>query len=311
MIKRSDMPLTRAGSHPRGLTLYGITTLLRSKEIACPEWGRRSCLGLERLRGRRGQGFATPGVKRVVDHQAMTQHFVVVGKIRRKSERDRVKPLAFRSEIAPRRVGTAHDRGDAIQSRVLDIEDADDRIEGAAITYVPEFGALDVIWNTAGLIRNCGDLIRWHIDEFGTRIDEARDQPRTGNAIDLWVFAGNPFIVRPATEFSSCGQFHFLPGRDTSLKICCLDAGGTQHLRYVLAHLTTKAAIGHYDATDGPLPRPAVDFSRGMTGRADDQPIIGVEGVLATNIHQHRRRGGAEVRVEFSCGYRKKIPVHG
>src|SRR5260221_6177567 len=75
MIRRSDMPLTRAGSHPRGLTLYGITTLLRSKEIACPEWGRRSCLGLERLRRRRAQRFAAPGVKRVVDHQAMTQHY--------------------------------------------------------------------------------------------------------------------------------------------------------------------------------------------------------------------------------------------
>src|SRR5258706_11294420 len=71
MIRRSDMPLTRAGSHPRGLTLYGITALLRSKEIACPDCGRRSCLGLERRW--RAQRFATPGVKRVVDHQAMTQ----------------------------------------------------------------------------------------------------------------------------------------------------------------------------------------------------------------------------------------------
>src|SRR5215467_14372554 len=32
MIRRSDMPLTRAGSHPRGLTLYGITAPLRSKD---------------------------------------------------------------------------------------------------------------------------------------------------------------------------------------------------------------------------------------------------------------------------------------
>src|SRR5712671_3394497 len=101
MIRRSDMPLTRAGSHPRGLTLYGITALLRSKEIASPECGRRSCLGLERLRCCRAQRFATPSVKRVVDHQPMTQHFAVVGEIRRKPERYGVKPLAFRCEITP------------------------------------------------------------------------------------------------------------------------------------------------------------------------------------------------------------------
>src|SRR6266849_10296702 len=230
MIKRSDMPLTRAGSHPRGLTLYGITTLPRSKDVACPEWSRRSCLGLERLLGRRGQGFAAPGVKRVVDHQAMTQHFVVVGKIRRKSERDRVKPLAFGREITPRGVSAAHDGCDTIQGRVLDIEDADDRIEGTAITYMPEFGALDVIWNTAGLIRDCGDLVRWHIDECSTRIDEARDQPRTCNAIDLWMLAGDPFIVRPAAKLSPRRQFHCLPGRNTSLEIYCFDAGGAQRL---------------------------------------------------------------------------------
>src|SRR5712671_5973181 len=172
MIRRSDMPLTRAGSHPRGLTLYGITALLRSKEIACPECGRRSCLGLERLRRWRAQRFATPGVKRVVDHQAMTQHAVVVGKIRRKSERYRVKTLAFRCEITPRRVSAAHHGSDTIQGWVLDIKDADDRVEGTAIAHVTEFGALDVIGNAASLSRDCCDLIRRHINKFGTGIDE-------------------------------------------------------------------------------------------------------------------------------------------
>src|SRR5258708_21633002 len=141
MIRRSDIPLTRAGSHPRGLTLYGITALLRSEDIACPECGRRSCLGLERLR-RSAKRFAAPGVKRVVHHQPMTQHFVIVGEIRRKSERDPVKPLAFRGEIAPRGVGTAHHGSDTIQSWVFDIKNADDCIEGTAIADVPEFGAL-------------------------------------------------------------------------------------------------------------------------------------------------------------------------
>jgi hypothetical protein len=48
-----------------------------------------------------------------------------------------------------------------------------------------------------------------------------------------------------------------------------------------------------------------------MMDRADDLPIICVEGVLTANIDQYRRRGGAQMRVELSCGYRKKSPVHG
>src|SRR6266446_1627011 len=311
MIRRSDMPLTRAGSHPRGLTLYGITTLLRSKEIACPEWGRRSCLGLERLRRRRAQRFAAPGVKRVVDHQTMTQHFVIVGEIRRKSERDRIKPLAFRGEIAPRGVGTAHHRGDATQGRVFDIKNADDRIEGTAIAHVTEFGALDVIRNTADLLSDSSNLVGWHINKFGVGIDEARDEPRTSNTIDLGMFARDPFVIRPAAELPSRGQFHFLPRGNTSFEICGLDASSAQCRRYALADIATMAAIGD-DCTAGrQFPRPVVDFSWSMMDRADDLPIICLESVLTANIDQYRRRGGAQMRVELSCGYRKKSPVHG
>src|SRR5262249_27862303 len=90
-----------------------------------------------------------------------------------------------------------------------------------------------------------------------------------------------------------------------------LDAGGAQRRRYALADVTTMAAIGHHSAADGQLPRPPVDFFRSMTERANDLPIIGVEGVLTTNVDQHRRRGSAEMRVELSCGYRKKSSVHG
>src|SRR5258706_5910811 len=288
MIRRSDMPLTRAGSHPRGLTLYGITALLRSKEIACPECGRRSCLGLERLRRHRAQRFATPGVKRVVDHQAMTQHFVIVGEIRRKSERDRVKPLAFRGEIAPRGVGTAHHGSDPIQSRVFDIKNADDCIEGTALADVPEFGAFDVIRNAADLLSDSSDLVRRHINKLGVGIDEARDEPWTSNAIDLGMFARDPFVIRPAAELSSRGQFHFLPRGNTSFEICRLDASGAQCRRYALADIATMAAIGD-DCTAGrQFPRPVADFSWSLMDRADDLPIICVEGVLTANIDQYR-----------------------
>jgi hypothetical protein len=95
------------------------------------------------------------------------------------------------------------------------------------------------------------------------------------------MFTGNPLIVRPSAEFSSRGQFHLLPGRNTSFEICCLDAGGAQRLRYALADVATMAAIGHDRAAEGQLPRPAFDLSRSMMDRTDNQLIIGVEGVLA------------------------------
>src|SRR5260370_3952176 len=152
-----------------------------------------------------------------------------------------------------------------------------------------ELGALDVVWNTANLLGDRGDLVRRHINKFGAGIDEARDQPRTSNAIDLRMFAGNPFIIGPAAKLSSRGQFHFLPGRNTSFEVCRLDVGGAQRLRYALADVTAVAAIVHNRATDGQIPRQPIDFFGSMTERADDLPIIGVEGVLATDIHQNRR----------------------
>src|SRR5260370_31970647 len=117
---------------------------------------------------------------------------------------------------------------------------------------MPEFGALDVIRNTADLLGDRRDLVRRHVNKFGAGIDEARDQPRTSNAIDLRMFAGDPFIIGPAAKLSSRGQFHFLPGRNTSFEVCRLDVGGAQRPPPAFADLTTVAAISHNPATAGP-----------------------------------------------------------
>src|SRR6516162_7043574 len=75
---------TRAGSHP--------------SDLPSPR-NRSSCLRSDRLIDRRKLP-AAPGVESVIDHQPVTQDLVVIGKIRRQSERYRVKPIALRSELA-------------------------------------------------------------------------------------------------------------------------------------------------------------------------------------------------------------------
>ena len=97
-----------------------------------------------------------------------------------------------------------HDRGDAIQGRVFNIEDADDCIEGTAIAHVAEFGALDVIWNVASLIGDSSDLVCWHVNKLRIGIDEPGDQPWTSNSID---FGRSGTIQR----IEVCGKFQCGP----------------------------------------------------------------------------------------------------
>src|SRR5262249_59824396 len=96
-----------------------------------------------------------------------------------------------------RRVGASYNRGEAIERRVRDAEDAQDRIERAAFAFVRELDALDIVGNGAkrrGHVENVG----WrHVDKNRIRIDEATDEPGAGDAIDLRLGARHPFIWRP------------------------------------------------------------------------------------------------------------------
>jgi hypothetical protein len=60
---------------------------------------------------RLGLAGAAPGVERVVHHQAVAQHLVVVGKDVRQAERDRIQAGRLRRQVQPRGVGAPHDGG--------------------------------------------------------------------------------------------------------------------------------------------------------------------------------------------------------
>src|SRR5258708_2327944 len=76
----------------------------------------------------------------------------------------------------------------------MDVVNPDDCVERAVLSHVSELDALDVVGNGAGLLGNRRHLIGRDIDELRLRIDEAADQPGTGDAVDLRMLARHPLV---------------------------------------------------------------------------------------------------------------------
>src|SRR6266545_7484870 len=87
---------------------------------------------------RLGLKTAAPGVERVVNHHAVLQHLVIIGKICRKPKRDCEQAAALRRQIVARGVGAADDRGKVVERRIGDTEDAQERVERAAFALMGE-----------------------------------------------------------------------------------------------------------------------------------------------------------------------------
>src|SRR5207237_4680306 len=89
---------------------------------------------------------AAPGVERIVHHEAVLQHLMVVREIRRKTERQGQKARRLRRQFRPRRIGAAHDDGKRIERRVLDAVDLQKGIKAAQLALMRErLGARDVV----------------------------------------------------------------------------------------------------------------------------------------------------------------------
>src|SRR6476661_152553 len=59
-----------------------------------------------------------PGVERVVHHQAVLQHLVVVRVVARETKRDRREARGLRREVEPGGVGPAHDEREVRERRI-------------------------------------------------------------------------------------------------------------------------------------------------------------------------------------------------
>src|SRR3954466_8703774 len=165
--------------------------------------------GLLHCRGRPVVRFrlesATPGVERVVHHHAVPKHFVIVRKVRGQAERDGEQAAALRGQIVSGRVGASDDLGQMVESRILDAVDAQDGVERAALALVGELDPVDVVRCSARLFGDLEHVLGRDVNELRLRIDEAPDQPWTGDAVDLRPFARHPFAGRRAYR-SVCWQ---------------------------------------------------------------------------------------------------------
>src|SRR5216683_6190531 len=129
-----------------------------------------------------------------------------------------------------------------IKRRILDLVDAQDGIERAAFALMREFHAIDVIRNPARLSGNSEDLILRDVDELCIGIDEAADQPGTGDAVDLRVLARHP-LARSYPDVAARGQSPLNPIGNAAFQKVRLDPHEAQCGSYALADLLAVNAV--------------------------------------------------------------------
>src|SRR5215475_14222526 len=121
-----------------------------------------------------------------------------------------------------------------IEGRILDAVDEHNGIEGAALAFVGEFDALDVVGRSARSFGDIENVLGRDIDEFRLRIDEAPDQPGTGDAVDFRALARGPLAGGRAYG-SVRWQTLCSPAGDAVLKIDCIDPCRAKRRRHALA----------------------------------------------------------------------------
>src|SRR5262249_43672408 len=138
-------------------------------------------------------------------------------------------------------------------------------------------------------------------------IDEATDEPWTGDAVDLWMLAGHPFVFGwPA--LAARRKAAFLPALDASFEVARLQAGAPKRACHALADLMATGAIGQ----DGPAlrqpPAPAGNVIGQITARPDNPPLVRIESRGAAHVDQQRRLRRAKTQIKL--GIEDRLSVH-
>src|SRR5207248_5042846 len=89
-------------------------------------------------------------------------------------------------------VGASHHPGQRRQCGIRQLVSVDEGIKGALCTVMTELDLWNVIRDRVLSIRDFPNSVRRDEQEFGLRIDKARDQPGTGDAIDARTLTGDP-----------------------------------------------------------------------------------------------------------------------
>src|SRR4051794_34636812 len=99
-----------------------------------------------------------------------------------------------------------------IKRRVLDLEMMNNGVERAAISHMPELHARDVIGRRIPFLGCREHLVSGNVDELRTWVNEAADQPRASDPVDLRMFARDP----PSID----GAGFLARGKETVLPTC-------------------------------------------------------------------------------------------
>src|SRR5262249_27280703 len=82
--------------------------------------------------------------------------------------------------------------------------------ERTTTIYMPKFDAFDVERNCPFPLCDLHHFACRNEQELGIRVDESSDQPGTGDAIDLGIFASDPFHNNLPTTASRVSHSHQL-----------------------------------------------------------------------------------------------------
>src|SRR5262249_44008612 len=111
-------------------------------------------------------------------------------------------------------------------------------------------GTWDVVRRRAGRVGDVKYLFGRGEQKCGFGVDEAADEPRAGDAVDLGPLAGNPAVLA-GRGLSAARQTQFGPTGYPAFEIPRVDVVGAKRRHDTLAYLIPVDAVDHYRA----LPR--------------------------------------------------------
>ena len=220
--------------------------------------------------------------------------------------------LTPRARDRPRRIRAPHDDGEAQKGLELgQPELLDHHVESAEIVPVrpKHLFAFNVEGRAAETFRDCSYLRRSDVKENCRRIDEAADQPRTGDPVHLWGRARHPNrptlrIASPKLGFRNQRQAGFGPAAIAAREnFRRARAGMTQPRRHALAQLL--AFLTNDDGrASGERRGPICDSRVRTANRARDQARIGGEIFVRAHINKRGTVGNADETGKFVAGNR-------
>src|SRR5262249_5902154 len=121
------------------------------------------------------------------------QELLVIRDVGAETQGNGQQARCLRRSVQRVSVGRAHNLREARQRCILEMVFPEKGIEAAQRAGVSEFDSRHVKGDRALLLRDCQHLCGRHIINLCIRVDEAADEPRARQAVDLGPFTGDPF----------------------------------------------------------------------------------------------------------------------